>query len=38
MKYTKLDDAVASLDANLTLEELEFLEEPYVPHEVTGFA
>jgi 1-deoxyxylulose-5-phosphate synthase len=33
-----LDDAVASLDVKLTLEEMEFLEEPYVPHAVTGLA
>jgi aryl-alcohol dehydrogenase-like predicted oxidoreductase len=33
-----LDDAVASLDVRLTAEEIEFLEEPYVPHAVTGFA
>ncbi len=33
-----LEDAVASLDVHLTSEEIEFLEEPYVPHAVTGFA
>jgi 1-deoxyxylulose-5-phosphate synthase len=32
-----LDDAVASLDVQLTPEETAFLEEPYVPHAVTGF-
>ena len=32
-----LDDAVASLALTLTPEEMEFLEEPYVPHAVTGF-
>jgi len=32
-----LDDTVASLDVRLTPEEMEFLEEPYVPHAVTGF-
>jgi aryl-alcohol dehydrogenase-like predicted oxidoreductase len=35
-KPNHLDDAVASLDVNLTAEEMEFLEEPYVPHAVTG--
>jgi aryl-alcohol dehydrogenase-like predicted oxidoreductase len=37
-KPSHLDDAVASLDVKLTPEEMEFLEEPYVPHAVTGFA
>jgi 1-deoxyxylulose-5-phosphate synthase len=32
-----LDDTVASLDVRLTPEEMEFLEEPYVPHAVAGF-
>jgi len=36
-KQNHLDDAVASLDVQLTPEETEFLEEPYVPHAVTGF-
>ncbi len=36
-KPSHLDDAVASLDVKLTPEEVEFLEEPYVPHAVTGF-
>jgi aryl-alcohol dehydrogenase-like predicted oxidoreductase len=36
-KQKHLDDAVASLDVQLTPEETEFLEEPYVPHAVTGF-
>ena len=36
-KQNHLDDAVASLDVQLTSEEMEFLEEPYVPHAVTGF-
>jgi aryl-alcohol dehydrogenase-like predicted oxidoreductase len=35
-KPNHLDDAVASLDVRLTPEETEFLEEPYVPHAVTG--
>jgi len=33
-----LEDAVASLALTLTREEIEFLEEPYVPHAVAGFA
>ena len=37
-KPNHLEDAVAALDVKLTTEEIEFLEEPYVPHEVTGFA
>ena len=32
-----LEDAVASLSVNLSREEVGFLEEPYVPHPVTGF-
>ena len=37
-KPNHLEDAVAALDVNLTPEEIAFLEEPYVPHQVTGFA
>jgi aryl-alcohol dehydrogenase-like predicted oxidoreductase len=33
-----LDDAAASLSMSLTAEETAFLEEPYVPHSVVGFA
>lgn len=36
-KPNHLEDAVASLDVLLTPEETAFLEEPYVPHAVTGF-
>jgi 1-deoxyxylulose-5-phosphate synthase len=36
-RQSHLDDAVASLDVQLTPEEMEFLEEPYVPHAVMGF-
>jgi aryl-alcohol dehydrogenase (NADP+) len=32
-----LDDAVASLDIELTDEEVALLEEPYAPHQVAGF-
>ncbi|WP_407547584.1 aldo/keto reductase [Streptomyces sp. Pv4-95] len=31
------DDALASLDLQLTADEVQQLEEPYRPHEVTGF-
>ena len=37
-KPLHLDDAVAALDVELTPEEMEFLEQPYVPHAITGFA
>ena len=33
-----LDDAVAAVDLSLSAEEVERLEEPYVPHAVAGFA
>jgi len=33
-----LDDALAALDLKLTADEIERLEEPYVPHAVVGFA
>ena len=32
-----LDDAVAALSLSLTSEEMEKLEEPYVPHAIVGF-
>jgi aryl-alcohol dehydrogenase-like predicted oxidoreductase len=37
-KMHHLDDAVAALDVQLTLEEIATLEEPYVPHPIVGFA
>ena len=37
-KPNHLEDAVAALDVKLTTEEVRFLEEPYLPHEVAGFA
>ena len=37
-KLHHLDDAVAALDIELTKEEIETLEAPYVPHEVVGFS
>jgi aryl-alcohol dehydrogenase-like predicted oxidoreductase len=33
-----LEDAVAALSIKLTPEEVERLEEPYVPHPVLGFS
>ena len=36
-KQSHLDDALASLDLQLTADEMERLEEPYVPHPVVGF-
>jgi aryl-alcohol dehydrogenase (NADP+) len=36
-KSQHITDAVASLDIELTTEELEALEAPYEPHEVAGF-
>lgn len=36
-KPQHLDDAVAALDVELTVEEITALEAPYVPHAVAGF-
>ena len=36
-KQSHLDDALAALDLRLTPEEVQRLEEPYVPHAVVGF-
>jgi aryl-alcohol dehydrogenase-like predicted oxidoreductase len=36
-KAGHLDDAVAALELTLSAEEISRLEEPYVPHAVTGF-
>ncbi len=33
-----LDDAVASLDVKLTKDDITYLEELYIPHEIAGFA
>ncbi len=30
----QLDEAIGALDIKLSGEELKFLEEPYIPHEV----
>lgn len=37
-KLSHLEDAVAATELALTPEELALLEEPYRPHEVSGFA
>ncbi|MBT2759037.1 aldo/keto reductase [Mesobacillus foraminis] len=37
-KISHLEDAVGALGITLSLEEVSFLEEPYVPHPVLGFA
>jgi aryl-alcohol dehydrogenase-like predicted oxidoreductase len=37
-KLEHLDDAVAAVDVELTAEEVKRLEEPYVAHNVAGFA
>ena len=31
-----LEEACVAVDVELTAEEAAFLEEPYVPHEITG--
>jgi len=36
-KLHQLDDAVASVNVKLSVEEIAALEEPYVPHAVVGF-
>lgn len=36
-KLSQLEDAVATLEGDLSAEESAFLEEPYVPHPVLGF-
>lgn len=35
-KEKYLDDAVKSLDISLSQKDIEFLEEPYVPHKIVG--
>ncbi|MGO4927547.1 aldo/keto reductase [Fundicoccus sp. Sow4_D5] len=35
-KTTYLDDAVAAIDFKLTIDDIAYLEEPYVPHQVMG--
>jgi aryl-alcohol dehydrogenase-like predicted oxidoreductase len=37
-KLHYLDDAVASLDVQLSEDEIKYLEEPYVPQVVAGYA
>jgi aryl-alcohol dehydrogenase-like predicted oxidoreductase len=36
-KLSHLEDAVGALSITLTSEEIAFLEEPYVPHQIIGF-
>jgi 1-deoxyxylulose-5-phosphate synthase len=36
-KISHLEDSVAALSIHLTPEEVAFLEEPYVPHPISGF-
>ena len=36
-KVSHLDDAIAALDIDLSDDEIDRLEAPYVPHEVVGF-
>lgn len=36
-KASHLEDAVSALSVKLTPEEVSFLEEPYVPHPISGF-
>lgn len=36
-KISHLEDAVSALSVKLTPEEVAFLEEPYVPHPISGF-
>lgn len=36
-KYSHLETAVKSIDVNLTKEEINYLEAPYMPHKIVGF-
>lgn len=36
-KVKYLEDAVGSLDVELTKEEIAYLEEPYLPHKIVGY-
>ncbi len=36
-KIEQLNDAIAALDLGLSNEEIKTLEEPYIPHPVSGF-
>lgn len=36
-KISHLEDAVPSISIKLTPEEISFMEEPYVPHQIVGF-
>ena len=35
-KTQSLDDSAGAFDIKLTAEDLAYLEEPYVPHEIVG--
>ena len=35
-KVTHLEDAVGALSVSLTQEDVEYLEEPYIPHRIVG--
>ena len=35
-KISHLEDALGSLSVKLTPEEVSYLEEPYVPHQIVG--
>jgi len=37
-KLEHLDDSLAAVDLSLTSDEIDRLEEPYVPHAVSGHA
>ncbi len=37
-KLHHIDDAIAAVDLELSAEEIEQLEEPYVPHQTAGFS
>lgn len=36
-KVKYLEDAVGSLNVELTKEEIAYLEEPYLPHKIVGY-
>jgi len=35
-KLSHIEDAVAALSVKLTVDEMAYLEEPYIPHKVVG--
>ena len=36
-KVSQLESSVAALDVSLSSEQIAFLEEPYIPHQIVGF-